>query len=88
MHEVTFDDGSLFSGLYGSSIEVNSLHHQSIDKLGKGFLATGVSNDQGVEAIEHVERPIIAVQWHPEMLDTRDSDPLFQWLVQRSSERL
>ena len=88
VHEVTFDDGSLFSGLYGSSIQVNSLHHQSIDKLGKGFLATGVSNDQGIEAIEHVERPIIAVQWHPEMLDTRDSDPLFQWLVQRSSERL
>ena len=44
--------------------------------------------DRGIEAIEHVERPIIAVQWHPEMLDTRDSDPLFQWLVQRSSERL
>ena len=69
----------------GSSIEVNSLHHQSIDRLGSGFLATGLSGDQGIEAIEHTDRPIIAVQWHPEMLD-RDSDP-FQWLV-RSSDRL
>ena len=88
MHEVTFTEGSVLAALYGSSMQVNSLHHQSIDRVGNGFLATGLANDLGVEAIEHYELPILAVQWHPEMLDSRDSDPLFQWLVQHSSERL
>ncbi|MBC95394.1 glutamine amidotransferase [bacterium] len=88
VHEVTFDEGSILAGLYGPSMQVNSLHHQSVDRVGNGFLATGLANDLGVEAIEHCELPILAVQWHPEMLDSRDSDPLFQWLVQCSSKRL
>ena len=87
VHEVAFTEGSVLAGLYGPSMQVNSLHHQSIDRVGSGFLATGLANDLGVEAIEHCELPILAVQWHPEMLDSRDSDPLFQWLVRHSSER-
>jgi len=87
VHEVAFIEGSVLAGLYGPSMQVNSLHHQSIDRVGSGFLATGLANDLGVEAIEHCELPILAVQWHPEMLDSRDSDPLFQWLVRHSSER-
>ncbi len=86
VHEVAFTEGSVLAGLYGPSMQVNSLHHQSIDRVGSGFLATGLANDMGVEAIEHCELPILAVQWHPEMLDSRDSDPLFQWLVRHSSE--
>ena len=88
VHKVTFGDGSILAELYGRSMEVNSLHHQSIAKLGDGFIATGIADDQGVEAIEHCELPILAVQWHPEMLITRDSDPLFRWLIEHSSENL
>jgi putative glutamine amidotransferase len=88
VHKVTFDDGSILAELYGRSMEVNSLHHQSIAKLGDGFIAAGIADDQGIEAIEHCELPILAVQWHPEMLITRDSDPLFRWLIEHSSENL
>ena len=84
VHEVTIEKGATLEGLYGSKAQVNSLHHQSIDRVGKEFLVTARSADAGVEGIEHESLPIIAVQWHPEMLDTRDSDPLFKWLVDKA----
>jgi gamma-glutamyl-gamma-aminobutyrate hydrolase PuuD len=28
---------------------------------------------------------VIAVQWHPELLPTSATDPLFAWLVERAS---
>ena len=84
VHEVTIEKGSALEELYGSKAQVNSLHHQSIDRVGKEFLVTARSADAGVEGIEHESLPIIAVQWHPEMLDTRDSDPLFKWLVNQA----
>jgi len=84
VHEVTIEKGSALEELYGSKAQVNSLHHQSIDRVGKEFVVTARSSDAGVEGIEHESLPIIAVQWHPEMLDTRDSDPLFKWLVNQA----
>ena len=41
--------------------------------------------DGTVEGVEHEWLPMIAIQWHPEMLATRDSDPVFAWLVDRAS---
>ena len=38
-----------------------------------------------VEGLEHDRLPIIAIQWHPEMLATRDTDPIFRWLVAQST---
>jgi len=37
--------------------------------------------------LEHSDLPIIAVQWHPEMLATRSVDPAFSWLVETAAER-
>ena len=81
VHVVTFAEGSQMAGLYGSSRRVNSLHHQTIDEVGEGLLATGRSEDGAVEALEAVGRPWLGVQWHPEMMGDRDRDPLFSWLV-------
>lgn len=81
VHTVTFAEGSQMAGLYGPARRVNSLHHQTIDEVGEGLLATGRSEDGAVEAIEAVGRPWLGVQWHPEMMDDRDQDPLFSWLV-------
>lgn len=81
VHEVVFAEGSKLAGLYGPTRRVNSLHHQTIDAVGEGFLATGRSEDGAVEAIEAVDRPWLGVQWHPEMMEGRDEDPLFAWLV-------
>lgn len=87
VHDITTEKGSILEKLYGEKLEVNSLHHQSIKTLGKHFSASATSNDGIVEGIEHSQLPIVAVQWHPEMLDTRDSDPIFRWLVSKAEVR-
>ena len=87
VHDITTEKGSILEKLYGEKLEVNSLHHQSIKTLGKHFSASATSNDGIVEGIEHSQLPIVAVQWHPEMLDTRDSDPIFKWLVSKAEVR-
>ena len=84
VHEVTFTEGSVTAALYGRSLWVNSLHHQTIDEVGEGFVVTGRSTDGTVEALEAADRAWLGVQWHPEMMDSRDQDPLFSWLVAES----
>ncbi|MGO9760620.1 MAG: gamma-glutamyl-gamma-aminobutyrate hydrolase family protein, partial [Solirubrobacteraceae bacterium] len=45
-----------------------SHHHQGVDRLGEGLLASGVSMlDELPEAIELADaRFVLGVQWHPE----------------------
>jgi putative glutamine amidotransferase len=55
-------------------------HHQAVDRLGEGLVATAWAQDGTIEALEPSEDGpfLIAVQWHPEFGD----DPrLFQALV-------
>lgn len=80
-HEIELEAGSVLAGLYGERRRVNSLHHQSIDRIGRSLRTTARSTDGGVEGLEHETLPIVAVQWHPEMLTTASTDPIFAWLV-------
>ena len=80
IHSVQIDSGSALGALYGESLDVNSLHHQSVDQLGEGLTVTARAEDGSVEGVELNERTI-AVQWHPELLSDRDHDPIFQWLI-------
>lgn len=80
-HEIFFEKNTIISGLYGQSRNVNSLHHQSVDDLAKGFMISGTTKEGSVEAIEHKTLPMLGVQWHPEMLATRSIDPIFAWLI-------
>ncbi|HJP16346.1 MAG TPA: gamma-glutamyl-gamma-aminobutyrate hydrolase family protein [Acidimicrobiales bacterium] len=84
-HEVLLKDGSKLSDLYGPRCEVNSFHHQTVDRVGEGFEATAHAQDGAIEGLEHSELPILSVQWHPEMLPTRPTDPIFSWLVKEAS---
>ncbi len=84
-HRVDFTAGSVLGGLYGADRPVNSLHHQTVDELGDGLVVTARAEDGSVEGLEHADLPVVAVQWHPEMLPTRADDPLFAWLVGRAS---
>ena len=81
-HRVDFADDSLASSLYGPTTLVNSLHHQAIDTVADSYEVTGRAEDGAIEAIEARGRPWLGVQWHPELLDTRDTDPVFTWLVE------
>lgn len=67
-HAVSAVEGSILAELYGESFCVNSAHHQAIKELGAGLRATAYWNGQYIEAIEHTELPILAVQWHPERM--------------------
>jgi len=49
------------------NIPVNSRHHQAVDRMGPGVLASGLSEDGITEAIEYpARRFVLGVQWHPE----------------------
>ena len=84
-HIVTTTSGSVLRRLYGPELAVNSLHHQAADQLGEGYIATAHSPDGIIEGMEHTELPIVAVQWHPELMAGTRSDPCFGWLVEHAS---
>lgn len=80
LHSIELEADSVLGSIYGAEHQVNSLHHQTVATVGAGLRVTA-SHDGSVEGIEHESLPIVAVQWHPEMLPTRADDPLFSWLV-------
>jgi putative glutamine amidotransferase len=83
-HRVALTPGSLGASLYGATTDVNSLHHQTLDRIGDGLVVTGRSPDGTVEVVELPGRPFLGVQWHPEAL-AAPSDPAFDWLVRAAA---
>jgi putative glutamine amidotransferase len=72
-HEVRLAPGSLAARAAGAeAVEVKSHHHQGVDSLGEGLLASGWAvSDEIVEAVERPDRRFaLGVLWHPEA-DTR-----------------
>ena len=72
-HEVWVTPGSALSRVMqeeladGDVLQVNSRHHQAVDRTASGFSVAATAPDGVVEAIERPEaRFCIAVQWHPE----------------------
>ena len=69
-HRVRLLEGSILSNLAeAESLMVNSHHHQAIEKVGKGLIATAWTSDGLIEALEapQDEQFMLAVQWHPEI---------------------
>jgi putative glutamine amidotransferase len=76
----TASHGRLRAALGGPSLEVNSFHHQAVQTLGKGLVATAWATDGTIEAVENPgERFVLGVQWHAEGLLAHD--PLFDLLI-------
>jgi putative glutamine amidotransferase len=67
-HGVRLEAGSLAARVVGDErTEVKSAHHQGLDELGEGVIASGHADDGIVEAIELPERSFaVGVLWHPE----------------------
>ena len=80
MHPVHTSDPDL-RRLCGETAVVNSAHHQAIDRTGRGLQAIQWAEDGTVEAIRHERLPILAVQWHPERLQTPVGMRVFDWFV-------
>ncbi|HUR92144.1 MAG TPA: gamma-glutamyl-gamma-aminobutyrate hydrolase family protein [Gemmatimonadaceae bacterium] len=76
IHSVAIDDGSIIELATGATrLDVNSLHHQAIDRLGDGLRVTATAPDGIIEGVESTDDWwVLAVQWHPEEMD-RSSHP-------------
>ena len=73
-----------FYQLYGTSINVNSAHHQAIDRLGRGLTPVCRAGDNVIEGIMHISLPIIAVQWHPERMMESGGEELISYFADMS----
>lgn len=79
---ITFEPGTVLGSVYAAAREVNSLHHQTVDVVAPGYVVSARAADGTVEGLEHASLPIVSVQWHPEMMTSRDVDPIFGWLIE------
>ena len=83
-HTVSITCGSLLDQIYAADeIQVNSLHHQGIDRVGKGLEAIAYAPDALVEGLVVKGAAFaLGVQWHPECLpDDAGTQRLFQAFV-------
>lgn len=85
-HEVIVKPDTIASSLFPSTWAVNSLHHQTVESVGKGLTISATAPDGVVEAFETPEGDLLGVQWHPELLSK--PDPTFVWLVREANLRL
>lgn len=86
-HKVSVASGSQLARLLGrTEADVPTHHHQAIDRLGDGLVATAWADDGTVEAVELAEPAsfMVAVQWHPE---AGDDPSLFDALIAAADPR-
>jgi putative glutamine amidotransferase len=87
-HPVEVDPSSRLAEVFGGGeievTDVNSFHHQAIDRLGDGLRVSARAPDGTIEAIEDPRRRfLIGVQWHAETLLHREAEAaLFRRFVE------
>ncbi|MGW3331618.1 gamma-glutamyl-gamma-aminobutyrate hydrolase family protein [Streptomyces rubiginosohelvolus] len=85
-HPVTPVTGTAYADAVPETAMVPAYHHQAVDRLGAGLLASAHAPDGTVEALELPDHAslVLGVQWHPEMgQDTR----VMAALVRAAGER-
>ncbi len=92
-HPVNVVKGSLLYNITNAETgDVNTNHHQAIEKLAAGLKIVARSADSIPEAVEWIEpagKPFfIAVQWHPERMDTESpfSMPLIKAFLEAAND--
>jgi putative glutamine amidotransferase len=92
-HTIEIEPGSRLAAALGDDkvevrdeLDVNSFHHQAIERLGEGLKVTARAPDETPEAIEDPSRRfLIGVQWHAETLVHRTYEAaLFRHFVEAS----
>ena len=77
VHDVRVQPGSrLAAALNTEVLRTNSMHHQSLDRLGDGLIAVGHAPDGIIEGAEWQADDwwMVGAQWHPEEL-TKTREP-------------
>lgn len=88
-HQVKLTGGGLAELAGGSQATVNSLHHQSVGRLGRGLRVIARAPDGVIEALEWTAGPgwALGVQWHPErMSDDAFARNIFRRLISEAAE--
>jgi putative glutamine amidotransferase len=88
-HTVKVEPGSYLKRILREATgEINSAHHQAVERIGEGLVASARAEQDGtIEALEWADatgRPFfLAVQWHPERMDfeERFAGRLFETFV-------
>ncbi len=79
-HVADVNPGTLLASIVGTGRhDVNSRHHQAVDRVGSSLTVSAISPDGVVEALEFDDtskRFAVAVQWHPEDRTTTDEKDL------------
>jgi putative glutamine amidotransferase len=79
-HTATVAEGTRLNRLLGPTVQTRCYHHQGIDRLGRGLIASATC-DGVVEGIESTGGDfVVGVQWHPE--EDLDDLRLFAGLVE------
>jgi putative glutamine amidotransferase len=94
-HDVSVVQGSRLASALGETVasgctcRVNSRHHQSVGRLGRGLVASASAPDGIIEAIEAPGAAFcVGVQWHPENFwQTGEFRPLFDAFVEAARAR-
>jgi putative glutamine amidotransferase len=85
--EIQIEPDSRLGVALGPSVTVHCHHHQAVDELGAGLVATAWAEDGVIEGIEDPAAPfLVGIQAHAEV--GRDTGPLFTALVQAARRRM
>ena len=82
-HDVRLAAGTLVHTVFGDTAHAATYHHQGLDRLGEGLMATGWAEDGVVEAVERAGGWTVGVQWHPEVVH---GAPLFEAFTRACSQ--
>jgi putative glutamine amidotransferase len=89
-HTITLASGSLLQTIMNTdTIQVNSLHHQSVKVPASGLQVVGNAEDGVIEAVVAKDgKWIIGVQWHPECLpQDKHAQQLFSAFIEAAKNR-
>ncbi|HVT44909.1 MAG TPA: gamma-glutamyl-gamma-aminobutyrate hydrolase family protein [Thermoanaerobaculia bacterium] len=88
-HDIALRAGTRLAEVVGgTNVNVNSSHHQSVEKTGEGLTITAEAPDGVVEGLEDPAHPFyLGVQWHPEdMTDEESASRLFRAFIEAARE--
>lgn len=77
-HDIVVERGTMLRSLVGADrVEINTSHHQAVDRIGRGLRVSARSKDGLIECLEWQnpdEQPfVLLVQWHPERMPNTES---------------